>query len=128
MKKRRIARNILLFLLVPAALIGLIYLFVSLYYTDRFYNGTWINGVNFSNRTVAEAKESLKEYRESYMLRILEPNGDQEVITGAQIDYAAAFDRVDEIKAEFDGVVEAVSAKNGQVVGFGTELFRIRRD
>lgn len=99
MRKRRIARNILLFLIVPLALIGLIYLFVSLYYTDRFYNGTWINGVNFSNKTVEEAKESLKEYKESYMLRILEPDGDQEVISGSDIDYAAAFDRVDEIKA-----------------------------
>ena len=65
---------------MPLALIALIYLVVSLYYTKRFYNGTWINGVNFSNKTVEEAKESLKEYKESYILRTIEPNGDQEVI------------------------------------------------
>ena len=34
---------------------------------------------------------------------------------------------MNEIKAEFDGTVEEVCAKNGQVVGYGTELFRIRR-
>lgn len=100
MKRRKTVRNVLLFAVVPLALIALIYLFVSLYYMDRFYNGTWINGVNFSNKTVDEAKESLKEYKESYILRIVEPNGDQEVIQGADIDYAATFDKVDEIKAE----------------------------
>lgn len=98
MKRKKAVRNILLFAVVPLALIALIYLFVSLYYTNRFYNGTWINGVNFSNKTVEEAKESLKEYKESYILRIIEPNGDQEVIKGSDIDYAATFDKVDEIK------------------------------
>lgn len=100
MKKRKAVRNILLFVVVPVALIALIYLFVSLYYLNRFYNGTWINGVNFSNKTVDEAKESLKEYKASYILRIIEPDGDQEVIEGADIDYAATFDKIDEIKQE----------------------------
>lgn len=98
MKKKTI-RNILFFLVVPLALIGMIYFFVALYYTNHFYNGTWINGVNFSNKTVDEAKESLKEYKSTYILRIVEPDGDQEVILGKDIDYAEAFDAVDEIKA-----------------------------
>lgn len=46
---------------------------------------------------------------------------------GETICIIEAMKLMNEIKAEFDGVVEAVSAKNGQVVGFGTELFRIRR-
>lgn len=100
MKKRKAVRNILLFVVVPVALIALIYLFVSLYYLNRFYNGTWINGVNFSNKTVDEAKESLKEYKASYILRIIEPDGDQEVIEGADIDYAATFDKIAEVKQE----------------------------
>ncbi len=97
--KKKTVRNILFFLVVPLALIGMIYFFVALYYTNHFYNGTWINGVNFSNKTVDEAKESLKEYKSTYILRIVEPDGDQEVILGKDIDYAEAFDAVDEIKA-----------------------------
>ena len=50
-----------------------------------------------------------------------------EVRKGETICIIEAMKLMNEIKAEFDGVVEAVSAKNGQVVGFGTELFRIRR-
>ena len=97
MKKKTI-RNILLFLFVPLALIVMVYVIVSLYYVDRFYNGTWINGVNFSNKTVQEAEESLIQYKESYVLRIIEPNGDSEVIHGSDIDYAASYANVETIK------------------------------
>ena len=46
---------------------------------------------------------------------------------GDTICIIEAMKLMNEIAAEFDGIVEKVSAKNGQVVGFGTELFRIRR-
>ena len=34
---------------------------------------------------------------------------------------------MNEVTAEEDGVIEAVLAENGQVVEYGTELFRIGR-
>ena len=34
---------------------------------------------------------------------------------------------MNEITAEFDGVVEKICAANGQMVEYGTELFRIKR-
>ena len=46
---------------------------------------------------------------------------------GETICIIEAMKLMNEIAAEFDGIVEKISAKNGQVVGFGTELFRIRR-
>ena len=98
--KKRMIRNILLFTVVPLAAIAMIYVFVSLYYMDRFYNGTWINGVNFSNKTVQEASDALKEYKSSFTLRIVEVSGDQEVIRGEDIGYAEAFDGVADIKKE----------------------------
>lgn len=98
--KKRVIRNILLFTVVPLAAIAMIYVFVSMYYMDRFYNGTWINGVNFSNKTVQEASDALKEYKSSFTLRIVESNGDQEVIRGEDIGYAEAFDGVADIKQE----------------------------
>ena len=33
---------------------------------------------------------------------------------------------MNEVVAEKDGVIEAVCAENGQVVEYGTELFRIK--
>ena len=46
---------------------------------------------------------------------------------GDTICIIEAMKLMNEIAAEYDGIVEKVSAKNGQIVGFGTELFRIRR-
>ena len=46
---------------------------------------------------------------------------------GDTICIIEAMKLMNEIAAEFDGIVEKVSAKNGQVVGFGTELFRLFR-
>ena len=60
-------------------------------------------------------------------------NSDPFVTVGAKVRKGdticiiEAMKLMNEIAAEFDGIVEKVSAKNGQVVGFGTELFRIRR-
>ena len=60
-------------------------------------------------------------------------NSDPFVTVGAKVRKGdticiiEAMKLMNEIKAEFDGVVEKVSVKNGQIVGFGTELFRIRR-
>lgn len=81
--KRKQVRNVILSITVPLALIALIYIFISLYYMNHFYNGTWINGVNFSHKTVDEAMDQLMEYKSSYTLRLVESNGDQELIKGS---------------------------------------------
>ena len=49
------------------------------------------------------------------------------VRTGDTVCIIEAMKLMNEIKAECDGTIVKVSASNGQVVGFGTELFRIRR-
>lgn len=98
--KRKQVRNVILSITVPLALIALIYIFISLYYMNHFYNGTWINGVNFSHKTVDEAMDQLMEYKSSYTLRLVESNGDQELIKGSDIDYAETFDGIRQIKEE----------------------------
>ena len=99
MKKKTI-RTILLVVMVPVVLVIMAFLFISLYYSDHFYPGTWINGVNFSNKTVEEAKQALIEYKSSYTIRVVEADGDQQVILGADIDYAESFDGVENVKTE----------------------------
>lgn len=47
---------------------------------------------------------------------------------GQTLCIVEAMKLMNEISAEEDGVVEAVCVTNGQMVEYGTELFRIRRD
>ncbi len=50
----------------------------------------------------------------------------EKVEKGATLCIVEAMKLMNEIQAEVSGTVEAVSVKNGQVVEYGTELFRIR--
>ena len=52
--------------------------------------------------------------------------GDQ-VQKGTVLCIIEAMKMMNEITAEFDGVIEEICVQNGQVVDFGRELFRIRR-
>lgn len=90
----------ILAVVVPVAILVMIYCIVSVYYANRYYPGTWINGVNCSDMTVDEVKERLKEHRQSYSLRLNERGGQQEVLTSDDIGYMATFDSVSELKDE----------------------------
>lgn len=85
---------------VPVAILVIIYCIVSVHYANRYYPGTWINGVDCSNMTVEEVKENLKEHRQSYSLKLNERDDKQEVLTSEEIGYLATFDSVSEIKDE----------------------------
>ena len=52
--------------------------------------------------------------------------GDQ-VKKGQTLCIVEAMKLMNEITAEFDGVVEKICVANGQMVEYGTELFRIKR-
>ena len=52
-------------IIVPVAILVMIYCIISVHYANRYYPGTWINGVDCSNLTVDEVKEKLKEHRQS---------------------------------------------------------------
>ena len=87
-------------IIVPVAILVMIYCIISVHYANRYYPGTWINGVDCSNLTVDEVKEKLKEHRQSYTLKLNEREDKQEVLTSEDIGYLAIFDSVSEIKTE----------------------------
>lgn len=47
---------------------------------------------------------------------------------GQTLCIVEAMKLMNEITAEFDGIIEKICAANGQMVEYGTELFRIRRE
>ena len=51
----------------------------------------------------------------------------QQVKKGQTLCIIEAMKLMNEISAEEDGVIEKICVANGQVVEYGTELFRIKR-
>lgn len=98
MNKKR-GKHIALIAGIPLAVFGMIYLTISLYFQDRFYYGTWINGIDCSGKTVEEATSRLMEYDTSYILRFEELDTTEETIIGTDIGYIVSYEEsIKEIK------------------------------
>ena len=84
----KIAVLIVLFLFVVVA--AVIYVGGALHYTDKFFDGTRINGISCKNKTVEEVKEILQKNVEEYELTIKFMNAEDgrpvvETITGKDL-------------------------------------------
>lgn len=73
--------------IVGALFIGIAatYLVISSYYKDRFVMGTNVNGVDCSEKTLAEVEAMLQKQVEEYTLTIQLANGESEVLAGTDM-------------------------------------------
>lgn len=77
--------GLLLIMLIVIA--GCAYAGVSYYYADRFFEGTWINGINCSGKTAYETEMLLADQIHNYSIEVLARNQEPQTITGSQINY-----------------------------------------
>lgn len=77
--------GLLLAMLIVAA--GCVYAGISYYYSDRFFEGTWINGINCSGKTAYETELALAEKIQDYSIQVSSRNQEPQTITGDQIAY-----------------------------------------
>ena len=86
MKKKR---YIILGILLAVAIVGGgVYLWVrNLYYGERWYPGTTINGFSVGGKTLEESKSKMQEYYEDYALTVLGRENGKMLIPGDDIDY-----------------------------------------
>ena len=82
-KKHKGARIFGLIMLMIIVLGGCAYAAASYYFADRFFEGTWINGVNCSQMTAAEVENLFKQKFENYTIEDQAP----QTISGADISY-----------------------------------------
>ncbi|MGB4661042.1 MAG: L,D-transpeptidase family protein [Mobilitalea sp.] len=68
------------------------YLFISLYYENRFYKNTVINGVDVSNMTVEQVEDTINEKVAAYSLTLEERNDVTEQINGYEINLHTVYD------------------------------------
>ena len=79
--KRKIKRNLLI---VTSSAIG-IYLLISLYFMNHFFFQTEINGINVSLKPHDDVSGIIIRFIKDYELKLLERNGETEIITGQSI-------------------------------------------
>lgn len=72
-------------LAVVAILIG-VYLGIASYYKDRFLMGTFVNGVDCSEKTLGDVEAMLQKQVEEYSITIYKANDESEVIAGTAMD------------------------------------------
>ena len=72
---------------ILAVTVGCAYGAVSYYYSDRFFEGTFINGINCSNKTAYEAEQLIASKVEDYTIEVTARNQETQTISGNQINY-----------------------------------------
>ena len=76
-----------LVLLMIIVLGGCAYGGVSYYFADRFFEGTWINGIDCSQKTAYEVEQLMKEKLSEYSIEVSSRNVAAQTISGEAIDY-----------------------------------------
>ena len=83
---------LLVFALTAAALIAA-YCIFAVQYETKFIEGTYINGMNVGELTVAEVEQEIKDRVEDYALEITFRGGQKETLAADTIGFAYASDR-----------------------------------
>ena len=66
---------------------GCAYAGVSYYYTNHFFEGTTINGIDSSNKTAYEVEQEIASKMENYTIEVKARDQESQTITGSDIDY-----------------------------------------
>ena len=72
---------------ILAVTAGCAYGAVTYYYADRFFEGTYINGIDCSNKTAYEVEQAIASTVEDYSIEVTSRNQDPQTISGSQIGY-----------------------------------------
>lgn len=66
---------------------GCAYAGMTYYYSDRFFEGTRINGIDCSGKTAYEVETALADKVQDYSIQVSSRNQEPQMITGEQINY-----------------------------------------
>ncbi|MDF2942353.1 MAG: putative peptidoglycan binding domain [Herbinix sp.] len=101
----------------------LLYLFLSFYYHNHFYNNAVINGVSVSNMVVNQAEDAINAQVKSYLLTLEERNDVSEQINGENIGLHTVFDgSLKELLAKQNGLAWPISLFKTHVMEINTML------
>ncbi|MCI6005150.1 MAG: peptidoglycan binding domain-containing protein [Blautia sp.] len=78
--------------LMVIAAAGCAYAGVSYFYTDKFFDGTTINGIDCSRKTPYEVEQLIAQNVENYSIQVASRNLEPQTIDGDQIEYTYVSD------------------------------------
>ncbi|WP_346912277.1 peptidoglycan binding domain-containing protein [Clostridium sp.] len=82
----------------------IIYLGTSLYFLDRFYFGSKINGVSITGKTTEDIEADILAENESYILKLKQRGNVEENIKGSDIEYKYNLEgRIEDLKESQNG-------------------------
>ena len=101
-----------------------LYLGISIYFSNHFYYGSIINGINASGKTVAEVNKALLIKSETYTLKLKERNGVSEQINASDINLKYnAKGKIQALKDNqnsFTGIFSLFGSKTSEINGIMT--------
>lgn len=91
-KKHKALKITGLTLAMILAVAGSAYAGISYYYSDKFFEGTTINGIDCSGKTAYEVEQEIAKTVENYSIEVDSRNQDSQTISGDQIGYSYVSD------------------------------------
>ena len=125
-KKRYIILGIFLAVTIVG---GGVYLWLqNLYYGERWYPGTAINGFSVGGQTLEESKNKMQEYYENYTLTVLGRENGKMLVPGEDIDYVINVNsQWDELfQAQHEKMCLPWSKSGGYSVGYDVSYDEMR--
>lgn len=89
---KRTTKIVISIFVIVMLLIAIIYLAVAMYFGERFFPGSVINGIDCSLKTVEEAEELIAADVQDYRIAIIGKNDRNEVIEGSDIYFSYVSD------------------------------------
>lgn len=86
-KKHKAVKCLGLVAAMLAVTAGTAYAGISYYFSNRFFDGTTINGMDVSRKTALEVEEALEKKVEGYSIEVLARNQQPQKIDGSAINY-----------------------------------------
>ena len=86
-KKHKVLKSTGIVLAILAVAAGCTYAGICYYYSDKFFEGTVINGIDCSGMTAYEAEQAIAEKVEDYSIQVMARNQEPESISGDAINY-----------------------------------------
>lgn len=80
-------KTIIITIIAILFLIAAVYVGMAYYYSDKFFRGTMINGIDCSGKTSEEAEQAVAKKAEDYQLEVRARNLKPQIINGKVIGY-----------------------------------------
>jgi len=121
-KKGVIVALILSSLLIIA--VGAVYIGGAIYFQDRFFFNTQVNGVDFSRQTTADARAFVEDKADDFYITIIGENGQAEIIYASEVDLTfVASEVIEELFEAQNPFMWPLSLTNSQETNAGFDIY-----